>query len=211
MDAQKTFENNRWLSGNQKAQFRHQACLDMVVDGSVLDVGCGDGLLLSMLAEKGILGEGIDFSEEAVQKCVSHGVRATQHDLNGKLPFPDNSFDYAVALDVLEHQFDPLFLLCEMTRVSRKNVIIGVPNFSSFPARFQTLFGRVPENNRPNKGHVYWFNYHVLQNMASQAGLRAVVCSMNTFKPLSFFGTVFQRAFPNMCALSFVICFTKSS
>ncbi len=208
MDAQ-TFENARWLAGNQKVQFRHRACVDMVTEGSVLDVGCGDGLLLSMLKEKGVLGEGVDFSEDAVHKCAERGIHATQHDLSEKLPFADNSFDYVVALDVLEHQFDPLSVLREMTRVSRKNVVVGVPNFSSLPARFQTLFGRVPENNRPNKGHVYWFNYFVLMNLAIHAGLESGTYTANTFKPLSFFGGFFQRLFPNACALSFVVCFVK--
>ncbi len=209
MDGQKTFENARWQAGDQKAQFRHHACVDMIDKGSVLDVGCGDGLLLALLQEKGIAGEGLDFSDEAVRKCTSHGIRATQHDLNQKLPFPDNSFDWVVALDVLEHQFDAGTLLQEMTRVSRKNVIVGVPNFSSLPARVQTFVGQVPENNRPNKGHVYWFNYHVLSTLASKAGLQMKHCSMNTFMPATLLGDTLPRFLPNLFALSFVAHLTK--
>jgi methionine biosynthesis protein MetW len=208
MDAQ-TFENARWLAGDQKVQFRHHACFDMISKGSVLDVGCGDGLLLAMLKEKEITGEGVDFSDEAIRKCASKGIRATKHDLNGRLPFDDNSFDWVVALDVLEHQHDPLSLLKEMTRISKMHVVVGVPNFSSLPARLQVLTGRVPENNKPNKGHIYWFNYSVLVNLGKQAGLKLYTYTANTFRPLSFFGNIFQRFFPNISSLSFIAHFTK--
>ncbi len=210
MDAKK-FENARWRSGDQKRQFRHLTCVDLIDGGSVLDVGCGDGLLLSMLREKGVTGEGVDFSDEAIKKCTEKNIKATQHDLSERFPFADGSFDCVVALDVLEHQFNPLAVLREMARVSRKNVIVGVPNFSSLPARLQALFGVVPENNKPNKGHVYWFNYHVLKNLANQSGLSIKAYRANTFRPLSFFGNFFQNAFPNSCALSFVVHFVKKT
>lgn len=206
-----TFENARWVGWDQPVQFRHRACAAMITQGTVLDIGCGDGLLLSMLSEKGVVGEGVDFSEEAIRKCAEKGVRTTRHNLEGRLPYSDNSFDWVVALDVLEHQHDPAPLLAEMTRISKKNVIVGVPNFSSFPARLQTLFGRVPENNKPNKGHIYWFNHKVLYTLALRAELTSVQWSMNTFKPFSLFGTLFQRMLPNVFALSFVAHFVKRS
>ena len=208
MDAQ-TFENARWQAGDQKTQFRHHACTGMVTGGSVLDIGCGDGLLLAMLKEKGVTGEGVDFSEEAVRKCADKGVRATQHDLNQPLPFPDGAFDWVIALDVLEHQYEPLFLLKEMARVSRKNIVVGVPNFSSLPARLQILTGNVSENNQPHKGHVYWFNYPVLVGLATKAGLDLTTCAMNTFRPATFFGDMLTKLFPNLFALSFVAHFHK--
>ncbi len=208
MDAHK-FENARWQLGDQTPQFRHYACADIIGQGNVLDVGCGDGLLLDMLREKGVSGEGVDFSEEAIQKCKAKGIRATRHTLDEKLLYADTSFDWVVALDVLEHQYDPLALLREMTRVSKKNVIVGVPNFSSFPARLQVLLGAVPENNKPNKGHIYWFNYPVLCDLASRSGLIMHECRANTFRPATVFGSAPQRFLPNLFSLSFVAHFTK--
>jgi methionine biosynthesis protein MetW len=210
MDAQ-TFENARWQSSDQKVQFRHHASLNLISEGTVLDVGCGDGLFLNMLKEKGIDARGVDFSGEAIQKCATKGVQASKHDLSEPLPFPDGTFDWVVALDVLEHQYDPLSLLKEMTRVSRRNVIVGVPNFSSLPARLQTLSGMVPENNKPHKGHVYWFNYSVLLGLAAKARLEITKCAMNTFRPATVFGGTFPNLFPNLFALSFVAHFTKRS
>ncbi len=208
MDA-RTFENARWESGDQKMQFRHHACLDLIKEGTVLDVGCGDGLLLKLLTDRGVTAEGVDFSPEAVRKCEAKGIKATLHDTNNPLPFPDNMFDYVLAIDVLEHQYHPLPLLKEMTRVSRKHVIVGVPNFSSLPARLQVILGHVPENNRPNKGHIYWFNHLVLMNLAAKAGLTLVECRKNTFRPASFFGSMLPALSPNLFSLSFVALFKK--
>ena len=114
-----------------------------------------------------------------------------------------------LVLDVLEHVYDPLRLLQEAARVSKQFVIVGVPNFSSLPARLQVLRGTVPENNQPNKGHLYWFNHNVLSKVATKAGLQVVEMQMNTFKPISLFGNWLVRLFPNLFALSFVVKYTK--
>src|SRR3989344_9373838 len=177
----KTFENKRWLGGDQKVEFRHAATLDMISSGKVLDLGSGDGLLLSLLKEKGVAGEGLDISEEGVSKTRAKGIDASVFDFSNKLPFSDSIFDTVIMLDLLEHLYDPESLLKEAVRVSKKDVIIGVPNFSSLPARLQMLFGKVPENNHPKKGHIFWFNYKVLQSMCLRSGTRFIDVRSNTF------------------------------
>jgi methionine biosynthesis protein MetW len=212
MDVQQ-FENNRWRSGGQKIVFRHRACLELIASGTVLDLGCGDGLLLSLLKEKGLRVAGLDLSDEAVRRCAARGIEARAHSLEGKLPYTDGEFDTVVLLDVLEHLYDPASVLAEAARIARQRVIVGVPNFSSLPARLQALCGKVPENNRPNKGHVYWFNHRVLAAMAGKNGLKIVRSKTNTFFPLSFLGTVGRKVaclWPNMLALSFVVSLEKS-
>lgn len=126
------------------------------------------------------------------------------------LPYKNDSFDSVVMLDVLEHLYDPSVLLEEAIRVSRKNIIIGVPNFSSLPARIQMFFGKVPENNKPNKGHVYWFNYDILNRLTMSLGLSLVEYKANTFKPFSYINHFFTKTAPNLLALSYVIKFDVS-
>ena len=58
----KDFENNRWSNEDQKLEFRHKVALSMIDSGTVLDLGSGDGLLLSLLREKVIKGIGLDIS-----------------------------------------------------------------------------------------------------------------------------------------------------
>ena len=204
-----TFEDKRWKEHPQKKEFRHKACASMIAGGTVLDIGCGDGLLLKMLREQGVTAAGVDISPEAVVQCRAAGFEAAEHNLDGTLPYADNSFDAVTMLDILEHVYDPQFVLQEAARVARTNVIIGVPNFSSLPARLQVLLGKVPENNRPHKGHLYWFNWLVLDEVTRMAGLRPVEIRMNTFSPFSKLGSFAQRFWPNMFALSFVSKYRK--
>jgi methionine biosynthesis protein MetW len=205
----KQFENNRWTNEDQKLCFRHRAALDLVRSGTVLDLGCGDGLLLSLFKEKGVSGAGLDISEKGVAKAKAKGLDVMVCDFSAKIPFADRSFDNVVILDVLEHVYDPKSLLAEAARVSRVAVVAGVPNFNSLPARIQTLLGRVPENNLPKKGHIYWFNYPVLVSMLRDTGLRLDRVESNTmFERIPVLGSVMRllaRLMPNLFALSFVV------
>jgi methionine biosynthesis protein MetW len=207
MDVQ-TFENDRWSQKPQQPEFRHGAALSLVQNANALDIGCGDGLLLSMLT--GISAEGVDLSDVAVASCASKGLKAVQGDFTkDPLPFADKSFQTVIALDVLEHVYEPAAVLAEMTRVSSKNIIIGVPNFSSLPARLQTLFGKVPENNHAHKGHVYWFNWPVLTHLVQTHNLRITRVKVNApLERLPLVGSVTKglaELWPNLFALSFVI------
>ncbi len=210
------FENKRWRAGDQAPVFRHTAARTLLSEGqTVLDVGCGDGLFLRLLKEKGIAGVGIDASDEAVRKCREKGLEASVVDLSSDpLPFGDSSFDAVTLLDVLEHIYAPEELLREAARVAKRSIIISVPNFNSLPARLQALFGGVPENNRPNKGHVYWFNRRVLLGLCRNAGLEPSLLVANApwgRKPL--IGPLMQllaRLLPSLLALSFVGRFEKA-
>ncbi len=209
----KQFENNRWAKDEQVVCFRHEAALSMIDKGAVLDLGSGDGLFLALLKKKGIKGNGLDISEEGVFRTREKGIEASVFDFNDKVPFEDNTFDYVSMLDLLEHLYTPQDLLMEATRVSKKFVIISVPNFSSLPARIQTLLGKVPENNQPKKGHVFWFNYLVLRKMADSAGLRLVEIRMNTFWQdyflIGLISKFMTKIWPSLFALSFVVKLEK--
>lgn len=205
----KQFEDTRWARDDQKVCFRHEAALDLITEGKVLDLGSGDGLFLSLLKQKGIEGEGLDISEEGVAKTRAKGLSASLFDFNDPIPFGDATFDTLVMLDVLEHLYAPETLLKEAARVSKKYIIVGVPNFSSLPARLQTLFGKVPENNRPNKGHIYWFNWSVLRALIEKNGLRVETLRVNApWERIPLIGAVshgLAQLFPNLFALSFVV------
>lgn len=212
----KNFENKRWETKDQEIAFRHRAALELIKEGTVLDLGCGDGLFLQMLKDKNIYGVGLDFSEEAVKKCQVKGIEAKIGDITKPpLPFADNSFDYLVMLDVLEHLYFPETLLAEAVRVSKQYIVIGVPNFNAFKARLQMLFGGIPESNQSKKGHVFWFNYKVLKEMLARNGLQIVDIKVNTYRERTFLiGRVFKllvKLWPSVFALSFVLKVRKSS
>lgn len=95
----------------------------------ILDVGCGTGANLEMLAQFGEA-EGIDVSDEALEFCKTKGLK-THKGLAESLPFEDASFDLVTALDVVEHLDNDLDGLKEMRRVLREGgrALMFVPAF----------------------------------------------------------------------------------
>ena len=86
----------------------------------ILDIGCGSGEIMEELNNYGSKTYGIDFSKEAIQICEKK-LNAKQGDLDTGIEFDDNKFDLVWAGDVLEHVFDPMYLLREIRRVLKKN------------------------------------------------------------------------------------------
>jgi SAM-dependent methyltransferase len=95
----------------------------------ILDVGCGTGANLEMLANFGE-SEGVDVSDDALEFCRAKGLKAHKG-LAEKLPFADESFDVVTALDVVEHLDDDVAGLKEMHRVLKTGgkTLIFVPAF----------------------------------------------------------------------------------
>src|SRR3954471_11775238 len=88
--------------------------------GRVLDIGCGDGLLSSMIMEDRPELEiiGID----VLLRPTTH-IPVTEFD-GTHVPFADGSVDVAMFVDVLHHTTDPMILLREAARVARRAIVI---------------------------------------------------------------------------------------
>ncbi|MCL4802130.1 MAG: methionine biosynthesis protein MetW [Burkholderiales bacterium] len=114
-------------------------------DASVLDLGCGDGLLLKHLAQtRGARGYGLEIADEKVIACVANGVNVIQVDIErGLSDFDDDSFDYVILSLTLQavRRTEPIVM--EMLRVGRE-AIVTFPNFGHWEARWQVLAGRMP-------------------------------------------------------------------
>ena len=98
---------------------------------SVLDVGCGEGFSLNKLSEEGIGKklEGIDFLKTAIEigKKLHPNITLNQGNIY-KLEYKNDSFDLVMATEVLEHLEDPKKGLKELIRVSKKYLLLSVPN-----------------------------------------------------------------------------------
>lgn len=95
-----------------------------MTEGSLLDVGCGMGDLLSRFPERER--HGIDISEEYLEIARERGLEVTNAEAEA-IPFSDDAFDVVVATDILEHVFDLNQVARELKRVARKAIVVRVP------------------------------------------------------------------------------------
>ena len=115
-------------------------------EASVLDLGCGDGELLSLLIRnKQVHAQGVELSEQAIGNCLAVGLSVFQQDIDtGLTDYADKSFDYVILNQTLQQVKKPDFVIKEALRVG-KRVIIGFPNFCYISDRLQLFFrGKVP-------------------------------------------------------------------
>ncbi|MDP3733279.1 MAG: class I SAM-dependent methyltransferase, partial [Candidatus Daviesbacteria bacterium] len=98
---------------------------------TILDAGCGEGFTMDKLSENGIGKkiEGVEYSKDAMafgKKLFPHLIikQGSVYDL----PYKDNSFDLIICTEVLEHLEEPTKALREILRVSKKYLIVSVPN-----------------------------------------------------------------------------------
>ncbi|MBN8912914.1 MAG: methionine biosynthesis protein MetW [Rhizobiales bacterium] len=133
------------LTGQHRAD--HLLIAEMVTSSSrVLDVGCGDGALLKLLAEtKGVDGRGVELSREKVNLCVKSGLSVIQGDADSDLKdYPDRAFDFAILSLTIQATRDPKTVLENLLRIG-KHAIVSFPNFGHWRIRAQLLLtGRMP-------------------------------------------------------------------
>ncbi len=112
----------------------------------VLDVGCGDGVLMEyLLNEKQVNIRGIEISKSKVQNCIEKGLTIIEGNAEEDLKqFPDKSFDYVVLSQTLQAFLNPEKVINQLLRIG-KQAIVTIPNFGYWKIRLHLLFkGTMP-------------------------------------------------------------------
>lgn len=141
---------------------------------SILDAGCGEGFTMNKLEENGIGKkiEGIEYEKDAINfgKKLFPNLIIKQGSIY-KLPYRNRSFDVVICTEVLEHLKEPAKAITEMLRVSKKYLILSVPNdplfmFSNFiRGKNLSRFGNDP-------GHINHWNPSGLRRFLIKNNLR---------------------------------------
>lgn len=141
-----------------KLRIDQAVIVDLVTEGArVLDLGCGDGLLLEeLIRQQHARGFGVEISHEGVHACIARGLPVYHGDIDqGLRDHHDESFDYVILSHTLQAIHRPEYVLKEMLRVGKK-IIVSFPNFGYWRVRFGLLFsGRMPRTRLlPH----WWYN-----------------------------------------------------
>jgi len=135
------------MASNNGARLDHQVIARIVEPQSrVLDLGCGNGDLLYLLArERGAKVQGIEMNESAIYECVKKGLSVFHGDIeSGLAEYPDHSFDYVILNQSMQEVKKIDELVQEALRIGGR-IIVGFPNFAYLPARVMLFFrGKAP-------------------------------------------------------------------
>jgi SAM-dependent methyltransferase len=161
----------RWRALGARVKADHVAALlrrCSLTPASVVEIGCGDGALLTELRARGLSGvlDGFEVSEPAARIAAGRGVARRVEAYDGeRVPAGDGAYDLAVLSHVVEHVPEPLPLLREAARVARW-VLVEVPledNRSGSRASKRAEAARI--------GHVQFFSRAALQRLLADAGI----------------------------------------
>jgi len=139
----------KWQTAMESKGIRldHKIIYQIVEPGArVLDLGCGTGDLLYLLArEKGAKVQGIEVNDLAIYECVKKGLSVFHGDIeSGLAEYPDRSFDYVILNQSMQEVKKIDWLIHEALRIGGK-IIVGFPNFAFIQARLMLFFrGRAP-------------------------------------------------------------------
>jgi SAM-dependent methyltransferase len=147
-----------------------------------LDIGCGAGTLLYQAKRYYSNVYGLDIAISKALKNQNGQFKLLEVDVDKTgLPFEDGFFDTISALDVIEHVFDPVFLLKETYRVLKKDgqVIYTTPNVRTLRYLFALVFkGKFPRTSNErigyDGGHLHYFTHGDLKELFKRTGFREV-------------------------------------
>lgn len=170
---------------------REDAADRFIVNGErLLDIGCGNGSFIFKVKDKFKEIHGVDITSNRISEAKRLKAKMHQEaditfktvDIDSGLPYEDGYFDAITCLSVLEHIYDPYFIISEVHRVLRKGgvFILEVPNIAWLPRRISLIFGNLPETSNDDGwdgGHLHSFTVGSLRDFLVTHGFKIMCIS----------------------------------
>ena len=116
------------------------------VRSKVLDLGCGNGNILSELQKtKDVIGLGVEIEEKNIEECLLQNINVIEQNIDdGLINFSNDSFDVVILSQTIQVLKNPNTALEEIARIG-KTCIVTIPNFGHWRSRLSLLLnGRMP-------------------------------------------------------------------
>ena len=152
---------------------------------NILDIGCHEGDLLKKISTncqcKNIFG--IDIYKEGLEICKNKFPDFKENfslqNIDNGVDYPDKFFDLITMAAVLEHVFNPIFVVEEVKRILKPGgvFIVEVPNIVFIKYRLNLLFGKRPRTSWDygwDGGHLQLFTKNDLENLLEQKGFTII-------------------------------------
>ncbi|MBF0522277.1 MAG: class I SAM-dependent methyltransferase [Candidatus Omnitrophica bacterium] len=177
--------------------------------GRILDLGCGDGKTGKRLLDLGFEVEACDMDQNRFE--FHNEIRFTSGNLAERLPYQDNSFDYVLFMEVIEHLYNPQFVISEISRILRPGgrIVLSTPNILNVGSRARFFiegnfdFFREPTLDYSRcfplaiqNMHVIPWRYQELEYLLAQNNLEVIRFSVDKRK--ENFYLLFYLLFPLM-------------
>lgn len=166
---------------------------------TVLDVGCGSGVVADHIASTGARVIGLDANPAAIEFASSQFVRPNLEFLTGfahELPYEDGSFTKVVFMEVLEHiaRSDAIAVMGTLRRLlsGRGRILVTTPNYAGVWPALEALLDRTGRAaHMADDQHVSRYDRSMLDGALRSAGLRTL--RIGTFSTVAPFVAPFHR------------------
>jgi len=170
----------------------------------ILDIACGSGPLTMKIAKRfpELNFVGCDFNENAINVAKKNSKKSGLKNISffsdpaEKMSVENNSFDMVMALDALDHFYEPKKALKEMKRVSKNNamLLLAVGNYHSFWPLLEIFIDKMGLGRDYVESHLTHFNKKSLNKMVEETGFREKkITTMHNLRP---FLNVITKKYP---------------
>lgn len=153
-------------------------------EGTILDIGCGEGAFLALLPKEKWERHGVDFSERAIEEARKQDIENLHLGDPSNLDLPKDYFDVITLWHVLEHVYYPMALLRKIHFLLKVggHVILTVPNLKSMEMK---LFRRHFNASWEAPRHLSHFDTKSVSVLLETAGFKIDEINFRTMAPVS--------------------------